>query len=115
MALILQQPLQSRKQKSEGLAGAGLSTTDDILTLQTGRNSLSLDGRRFLSYWDNAQGALYAAAIVVVYCGGGDCEDSIFMCRELVETGLASDNIFLYEGGWHEWSESDQPTQTGPD
>jgi len=54
-----------------------------------------------------------AAFKVVVYCTGGDCEDSIFMCRELVEAGLAYDNIYLFEGGWHEWSESGQPIQTG--
>jgi len=56
-----------------------------------------------------------AAFKIVVYCTGGDCEDSIFMCRELLEAGLASDNIYLFEGGWHEWSESDQPIQTGPE
>lgn len=56
-----------------------------------------------------------AAFKIVVYCTGGDCEDSIFMCRELLEAGLAFDNIFLFEGGWHEWSESDQPIQTGLD
>jgi len=54
-----------------------------------------------------------AAYKVVVYCNGGDCEDSIFMCRELLEAGLAHDQIFLYEGGWKEWSEKNQPSQRG--
>ena len=50
---------------------------------------------------------------VIVYCGGGDCEDSIFMCRELVEAGLPYDSIFLYPGGWKEWSANHMPAQAG--
>jgi rhodanese-related sulfurtransferase len=42
---------------------------------------------------------------VVVYCGGGDCEDSIFMSRELIETfEVPYDKVFLFEGGWKEWT-----------
>ena len=52
---------------------------------------------------------------VIVYCGGGDCEDSIFMCRELVEAGLPYDLIFLYPGGWKEWSANQMPAQAGPE
>lgn len=50
---------------------------------------------------------------VIVYCGGGDCEDSIFMCRDLVEAGLPYDSLFLYPGGWKEWSTKQMPAQTG--
>lgn len=50
---------------------------------------------------------------VIVYCGGGDCEDSIFMCRELVDAGLPYDSIFLYPGGWKEWSSNEMPAQVG--
>ena len=50
---------------------------------------------------------------VIVYCGGGDCEDSIFMCRELVEAGLPYDSIFLYPGGWTEWSAKQMPAKAG--
>jgi rhodanese-related sulfurtransferase len=50
---------------------------------------------------------------IVVYCNGGDCEDSIFMCRELDHAGVAYAKIFLYEGGYHEWTEKQQPTHTG--
>ncbi len=52
---------------------------------------------------------------VIVYCGGGDCEDSIFMCRELVEAGLPYDSVFLYAGGWTEWSANEMPAQMGRD
>lgn len=50
---------------------------------------------------------------VIVYCNGGQCEDSIFMCQNLMERGLAYDAIFLYEGGWKEWEKSGNPIATG--
>ncbi len=50
---------------------------------------------------------------IVVYCGGADCRDSIFMCRELVELGLPSEAIYLFEGGWEEWSDADMPVALG--
>jgi len=50
---------------------------------------------------------------VIVYCGGGDCEDSIFLCRELVDAGLPYDSIYLYPGGWKEWSANRMPAQAG--
>ncbi len=50
---------------------------------------------------------------VIVYCGGGDCEDSIFLCRELVEAGVPQDSIFLYPGGWKEWVDRDMPVEEG--
>ena len=50
---------------------------------------------------------------VIVYCGGGDCEDSIFMCRELVNAGLPSEGIYLYPGGWKEWCARREPSRNG--
>jgi len=50
---------------------------------------------------------------VIVYCGGGDCEDSIFMCRELLDAAVPYDSIFLYPGGWKEWSANQMPAQAG--
>ncbi|MCO6436318.1 MAG: rhodanese-like domain-containing protein [Phycisphaerae bacterium] len=40
---------------------------------------------------------------VIVYCNGGDCEDSAYMCRDLLELGMEYDRLYLYAGGWHEW------------
>jgi hypothetical protein len=51
----------------------------------------------------------------VVYCGGGQCEDSIFMCRELDSAGIPYAKLFLYEGGYHEWVDQQQPTHQGSD
>ncbi|UCE60151.1 MAG: rhodanese-like domain-containing protein [Phycisphaerales bacterium] len=43
---------------------------------------------------------------IVVYCNGGNCEDSIFMCRELIDAGVAYDAIYLFDGGWEAWEKS---------
>lgn len=50
---------------------------------------------------------------VVVYCGGGDCEDSIFMCRELVNADVPLEAVRLYPGGWKEWSAHKGPSRNG--
>ena len=49
---------------------------------------------------------------VIVYCGGGDCEDSVFMCRELIEAGMPNETLFLYAGGWSEWTAKKMPVST---
>lgn len=52
---------------------------------------------------------------VVVYCDGGDCEDSIFMCRELVNADVPLEAVRLYAGGWKEWSAHKEPSRNGVD
>lgn len=54
-----------------------------------------------------------AADKVIVYCTGGECEDSIFMCADLLEAGLSKDVIFLFPGGWKEWEKSGMPIAKG--
>lgn len=62
---------------------------------------------------DRVKTAADGAEKVIVYCGGGDCEDSIFMARELVEAGVPYEAIYLFEGGWKEWSARGLHTETG--
>jgi rhodanese-related sulfurtransferase len=50
---------------------------------------------------------------IIVYCNGGDCEDSIFACRELVAAGVPYDSIYLFEGGWKEWEAAEMPIDKG--
>lgn len=50
---------------------------------------------------------------VVVYCGGGDCEDSTFAANDLLEAGVPWDIIYVYEGGISEWRERGGPIATG--
>ncbi len=60
---------------------------------------------------DDVTGVATAADKVIVYCTGGECEDSIFMCRELLEAGIARKAIYLYPDGWNEWIERGQPVE----
>jgi len=64
---------------------------------------------------DNVMQKVNGVERVIVYCGGGDCEDSIFMCRELIEAGVDERIVYLYAGGWKEWSSKNLPSATGPE
>ena len=44
------------------------------------------------------------ATKIVVYCGGGKCEDSEFAAVALKEAGVAQDRLFVYVGGMTEWA-----------
>lgn len=50
---------------------------------------------------------------VVVYCTGGNCEDSEFAAIMLREAGVPRENIFVYAGGINEWTANALPTETG--
>lgn len=64
-------------------------------------------------YWDRVGPLVMGAMKVVVYCGGGDCEDSAYMCRELVNQGVPMEAIYLYAGGWNEWQAKHGSVETG--
>ncbi len=64
-------------------------------------------------YWDAVEPVVMGAMKVIVYCGGGDCIDSILMCQDLTNNGVPKEAIFLYAGGWKEWSENGGPVETG--
>jgi rhodanese-related sulfurtransferase len=54
-----------------------------------------------------------AAQQVIVYCTGGDCEDSEFAAIGLRDAGVAGDKLFVYGGGITEWKASGLPMETG--
>ena len=56
---------------------------------------------------------LEVAERIIAYCEGGDCEDSIFACRELLSAGIPYDTIFLYEGGLHDWEQQGGEMEVG--
>ncbi len=51
---------------------------------------------------------------IIVYCTGGTCEDSLHMCRRLIEFSIPRERIYLFRGGWDDWSKNNYPTATGP-
>lgn len=56
---------------------------------------------------------MMGATQIVVYCNGGDCEDSILMCDDLMQAGISYDVLYLFEGGWQAWKKGNHPIETG--
>src|SRR5438477_466090 len=50
---------------------------------------------------------------VVVYCAGGNCEDSEFAALALKEAGVPSERLFVFAGGMTEWTQSGLPIEVG--
>lgn len=57
--------------------------------------------------------AALAAEEVIIYCSGGDCEDSEFAAIFLQDAGVPGDRIRIYTGGLEEWREAGLPLETG--
>lgn len=53
------------------------------------------------------------AELVVVYCTGGDCEDSEFAAIMLRDAGVPRERLFVYLGGITEWTTNALPVETG--
>lgn len=50
---------------------------------------------------------------IVVYCTGGDCEDSEFAALFLRDVGIPQEKLFVYSAGMTEWSTSGLPVEMG--
>jgi rhodanese-related sulfurtransferase len=57
--------------------------------------------------------AALGAETIVVYCNGGDCEDSEFTAVFLREAGVANDRLRVYGGGMREWRDHGLPVEMG--
>lgn len=50
---------------------------------------------------------------VVVYCTGGDCEDSEFAAITLRDAGVSPQNLYVYSGGMADWTAAGLPVESG--
>jgi len=48
---------------------------------------------------------------LVIYCSGGDCEDSRLLANKLVALGYR--NLLLYPGGYPDWMAQSRPVEKG--
>ncbi len=55
----------------------------------------------------------FSAEKIVVYCNGGHCEDSKLAASFLHSAGIAQEKLFVYAGGWSEWSSNNLPIEVG--
>jgi rhodanese-related sulfurtransferase len=106
---------------------------DDVAALHKSGNALFLDARRTSLYrlghipgarpfsvWeadiDDRVKGLFAegrdqSAPVVVYCTGGDCEDSHMVGQKLYFVGF--DNVLVYRDGFPDWEKRGLPVDKG--
>jgi|SRR5215471_6015296 len=54
-----------------------------------------------------------SAEQVIVYCNGGDCEDSEYAAIMLRDAGIPNQKLFVYSGGITEWTAKKFPLETG--
>lgn len=54
-----------------------------------------------------------AADEIVLYCHGGDCEDSELAAVTLREAGIPGERLHVYMGGLAEWAALGLPVETG--
>lgn len=50
---------------------------------------------------------------IVVYCPGGDCEDSEMAAGLLLDSGVPASQILVYGGGLAEWMTNGLPVEIG--
>jgi rhodanese-related sulfurtransferase len=50
---------------------------------------------------------------IVVYCAGGDCEDSESAAIMLRDAGVPGEKLFVYAGGYNEWTKLGLPVESG--
>jgi len=76
--------------------------------------AVQCDYYRIDFYIESVLNRVLGAEKVVVYCNGGDCEDSLHVCGELLNSQIPWGSIFLFKGGWQEWHQAGYPVETGP-
>ncbi len=93
---------------------AALHARGNVLFLDARRTSVYRDGHiagaRSIAVWeadaDDKVKALFAegrdqSAPIVIYCGGGECEDSHMLAQKLYFVGF--DNVLVYKDGFPDW------------
>ena len=48
---------------------------------------------------------------IVIYCSGGDCEDSHMLAQKL--WGIQFNNVYVYKDGFPDWQQHGAPVHTG--
>lgn len=103
---------------------AALHARGDVLILDARRTSVyragHIAGARSIAIWeadaDDKVKALFAegrdqSAPVVIYCSGGDCEDSHMLSEKLYKVGF--DNVLVYKDGYPDWQKRSLPVVKG--
>jgi len=71
------------------------------------------DPYRSGKYYDVVLPVCQKAEQIVVYCNGGDCDDSESAALLLRDMGIPNQKLFVYGGGFMEWTTNNLPVETG--
>ena len=77
--------------------------------------AVQADHYRLEDYIENLLDFAAGAEKIVVYCNGGNCEDSVLICGDLIEFEVPYESIYLFSGGWKAWTDGNMPVATGRD
>ena len=107
-----------------GEDAASLHARGDVVFLDARRTAAYRDGHvagaRPFSVWesdvDDKVRAFFAeghepSAPIVVYCSGGDCEDSHMLAQKLYLAGF--DDVLVYKDGFPDWQKRGLPATKG--
>ncbi len=108
--------------------GDSLISLEDAYNLYLGGEALFLDARDpfeyeeghikgaislpfdwWEDYWEDVKPLLNSDQEIIAYCGGIDCELSLFLARDLKYQGYEKSYIFF--GGWTKWIEAGLPVE----
>ena len=97
-----------------------------VLTLDARRTKVYEEGHialaRSFPVWESDIDARVTAFVgegrdgaipVVLYCSGGDCEDSHLLAQKLFGAGF--NNLLVYRDGWPDWVKRGGSSATGPE
>jgi len=73
--------------------------------------ALQFDHYRAEAHLASVIPACLAAEKIVIYCTGGNCEDSEFAALMLREAGIPNERLFIYEGGIADWTAARLPVE----
>jgi rhodanese-related sulfurtransferase len=108
--------------------GDSLLTLEDAYNLYLGGEAIFLDARDPFEYeeghikgavnlpfdwweehWQEVKPLLSPEKEIVAYCGGADCELSLFLARDLKYRGFKKSYVFF--AGWGKWIEAGLPIE----
>ncbi len=76
--------------------------------------ALQLDHYRIEDYIDEVLSYCQAAEKIIVYCTGGECDDSEFAALALRdEFGVDPEKLYVFVGGLEEWIRNKMPVERG--
>jgi rhodanese-related sulfurtransferase len=73
------------------------------------KNALNLPYEELQSFWDKVSLQFSPEQEIITYCDGTECENSLYLARELRQRGFTK--VLVFFGGWTEWKKAELPIE----